>query len=348
MPPVEGEPEAPPAEEEPEIPSEEGEEVPAEPEEPTMPDLEIDPDIFYGTVSAGEIEGIVADYMNTSVVNGAAAAMGAKMMESTIQGIIMAKVSEFGSRLASYIGSSFYVDGDKIANAFQFNMTEEELQRLMLAMSGQGGEQSAKANLRTLGYADLAQPTSMSIYLVDFAAKEEFIAFLDAYNEAMEAAEKEEQVIQYTDVTGMMMSSVRTIIDSVSYALIAFVAVSLVVSSIMIGIITYISVMERTKEIGILRAIGASKGNISQVFNAETFIIGLCSGLIGIGITLLVLIPGNMLIQHLTENPDIVAQLPWENAAVLIALSVVLTLIGGFIPAKKAAKKDPVIALRSE
>jgi len=184
--------------------------------------------------------------------------------------------------------------------------------------------------------------------MVDFAAKEEFMAFLDAYNDAMRDAEKEEQVIQYADVTGMMMSSVRTIIDSVSYALIAFVAVSLVVSSIMIGIITYISVMERTKEIGVLRAIGASKRNITQVFNAETFIIGLCSGMIGIGVTLLLLIPGNMLIHHLTDNPDIVAQLPVTNAAVLVGLSVLLTLIGGFIPAKKAAKKDPVIALRSE
>ena len=355
VPSVEDEPEAPPAEEEPENSSPEGEQEPAvpeenpdEPEEPTEPDIGIDPDMFYGTISASEIDGIIGNYLNTSVVNGAASAMGVKMLESTVQGILMEKISQFGGRLASYIGSSFYVDGDKIANAFQFNMSEEELQRLMMAMSGQGGERSAKSNLRTLGYADLAQPTSMSIYLVDFAAKEEFIAFLDAYNEAMETAEKEEQVIQYTDVTGMMMSSVRTIIDSVSYALIAFVAVSLVVSSIMIGIITYISVMERTKEIGILRAIGASKGNISQVFNAETFIIGLCSGLIGIGITLLLLIPGNMLIQHLTENPDIVAQLPWENAVILIGLSVVLTLIGGFIPAKKAAKKDPVIALRSE
>ena len=215
-------------------------------------------------------------------------------------------------------------------------------------MSGKGSERSAAANLRTLGYADLEVPTSMSIYLVDFAAKEEFMAFLDSYNEEMSESGKEEQVIRYTDVTGMMMSSVRTIIDSVSYALIAFVAVSLVVSSIMIGIITYISVMERTKEIGILRAIGASKANISQVFNAETFIIGLCSGLIGIGITLLLLIPGNYVIHYLTENPDIVAQLPAVNALVLIGLSVVLTLIGGFIPAKKAAKKDPVIALRSE
>ena len=305
-------------------------------------------DLFYAVLTADKIDGIVSTYMNSSVVSGATAAMGTQMMESTVQSIVAKKIAEFGNQLAKYIQRSFYVDGDRIANAFQFNMTEEEISRLMMAMSGQGSERSAAANLRSLGYADLDQPTSLSVYMVDFAAKEEFIAFLDAYNEAMQEAEKEDQVIQYTDMTGMMMSSVRTIIDSVSYALIAFVAVSLVVSSIMIGIITYISVMERTKEIGILRAIGASKRNISQVFNAETFIIGLLSGVIGIGVTLLLLIPGNMLIQHFTDNPDIVAQLPTINALVLIALSVVLTLIGGFIPSKQAAKKDPVIALRSE
>jgi ABC-type antimicrobial peptide transport system permease subunit len=218
----------------------------------------------------------------------------------------------------------------------------------MVAMSGQNQERSALTNLQGLGYADLEEPTAISIYLRDFEAKEEFLAFLDDYNEQMQLYHMDDYVIRYTDMTGIMMSSVRTIIDSVSYALIAFVAVSLVVSSIMIGIITYISVMERTKEIGVLRAIGASKRNISQVFNAETFIIGLCSGLIGIGVTLLLLIPGNALIQHLTNNPDIVAQLPVTNAVVLIVLSMVLTLIGGFIPAKQAAKKDPVIALRSE
>ena len=331
-------------------PSDDTEETtpPEEEEEPTEPDIGIDTDQFHGTITAGEIDGIVSSYMSGSVVQGAASVMGAKMMETTIQSILMQKISEFGGRLASFIGSSFTVDGNKIANAFQFNMTEEDLQRLMMTMSGQNREYSADANLRRLGYARLEKPYSMSIYLVDFAAKEEFIAFLDRYNEDMADIGWEDHVIQYTDLTGVMMSSVRTIIDSVSYALIAFVAVSLVVSSIMIGIITYISVMERTKEIGILRAIGASKRNISQVFNAETFMIGLCSGLIGIGITLLILIPGNVLIQHLTNNPDIVAQLPVVNAVILIGLSVILTLIGGFIPAKKAAKKDPVIALRSE
>ena len=316
--------------------------------EPPQPDIDIDTDQFYGTITAGEVSGIVSQYANSSVVSTASSAMAVKMMEATVREIVTKKVSQFGSKVSSFIGKSFRVDGNKIANAFQFNMDEEDLQRLMMTMSGQYKEYSADANLKNLGYAREEKPTAIAIYLVDFAAKEEFLAFLDHYNEVMKEIGWEDQVIQYTDLTGVMMSSVRTIIDSVSYALIAFVAVSLVVSSIMIGIITYISVMERTKEIGILRAIGASKGNISQVFNAETFMIGLCSGLIGVGITLLILIPGNMLIQHLTNNPDIVAQLPVMNAVVLIGLSVVLTLIGGLIPASKAAKKDPVIALRSE
>jgi ABC-type antimicrobial peptide transport system permease subunit len=247
-----------------------------------------------------------------------------------------------------YVGSAFYIDAEKIQKAFQFNMDETELQRLMETMSGQNKTVSAAENLRSLGYADLTNPTGINIYMVDFAAKEEFLAFLDGYNADLEAVAKEDSVIRYTDLTGIMMSSVRTIIDSVSYALIAFVAVSLVVSSIMIGIITYISVMERTKEIGVLRAIGASKRNISQVFNAETFIIGLCSGLIGVGLTLLLNIPINYVIHALTDNQAINAQLPVANGVVLIILSMVLTLIGGLIPSSQAAKKDPVIALRSE
>ena len=317
---------------------------PSEPED--VPD--VDTSLFYATITMDQVDGAVSSYCSSSVVTGAAAAMGTPMMKTVLQDELSKQVQKIVRKLAGVIGSSFTVDGEMLASAFQFNMNEEELQRLMMAMAGQSTEVSANANLQALGYADLDVPISISVYLLDFAAKEEFIAFLDGYNDLMEAQEKEEQVIRYTDVTGIMMSSVRTIIDSVSYALIAFVAVSLVVSSIMIGIITYISVMERTKEIGVLRAIGASKHNITQVFNAETFIIGLCSGLIGIGITLLILIPGNMVIYHLTDNPDIVAQLPVMSALVLIGLSVVLTLIGGFIPAKKAAKKDPVIALRSE
>lgn len=149
-------------------------------------------------------------------------------------------------------------------------------------------------------------------------------------------------------MVGTLMSSVTEIVDTISYVLVAFVAISLVVSSIMIGVITYISVLERRKEIGILRAIGASKHNISQVFNAETFIIGLCAGVIGIGLTLLLLIPGNALIHSLAGTTDINASLPAVSGAILIGLSVVLTLIGGLIPSRKAAKSDPVAALRSE
>ena len=174
------------------------------------------------------------------------------------------------------------------------------------------------------------------------------IGILDNYNKTMEDEGKDEQVITYTDVVGSLMSSVTDIIDTISYVLIAFVAISLVVSSIMIGVITYISVLERKKEIGILRAIGASKQNISQVFNAETFIIGLCAGLIGILITLLLLIPGNALIHYVAGTNDVNAYLPVVPAVVLILLSVVLTLIGGIIPSRKAAKSDPVTALRTE
>ena len=164
----------------------------------------------------------------------------------------------------------------------------------------------------------------------------------------MEAQGDESKMIRYTDMVGTLMTSVTEIVDTISYVLVAFVAISLVVSSIMIGVITYISVLERKKEIGILRAIGASKHNISQVFNAETFIIGLCAGVIGIGLTLLLLIPGNALIHSLAGTTDINASLPAVYGVILIGLSVVLTLIGGLIPSRKAAKSDPVTALRAE
>ena len=300
------------------------------------------------TISADEIEGIVSGYAAQPVVSGTAAVMAGTMAEASVRQQLESKLNGLENLIMAYVGNAFYVDEEKLASAFQFEMDEEELRRLIEAMSPNRQEATAQTNLQTLGYADLDQPVAMSIYMTDFAGKEDFLAFLDDYNAKMEAAGKEEQVISYTDLTGIMMSSVRTIIDSVSYVLIAFVAVSLIVSSIMIGIITYISVMERTKEIGVLRAIGASKRNISQVFNAETFIIGLCSGLIGVGITLLLNIPINQIIHHLTGNSDINAQLPAISGVILVALSMGLTLLGGLIPAKKAAKKDPVIALRSE
>ncbi len=320
--------------------------------EPTQPenpfDFDFDPEALYAPVTADRIPGAVASFMENPLVTGAAGAMATKMMEAEIQEQIMRELSGFGNILMRYFSGAFYVNEEAFSQAFQFNMNEEELRRLMDAMSGKQEDRSAESNLRNLGYADPDSPISISVYFADFAAKEHFIAFLDDYNDKMEAAEKTDQVISYTDITGIMMSSVRTIIDSVSYVLIAFVAVSLIVSSIMIGIITYISVMERTKEIGVLRAIGASKRNISQVFNAETFIIGLCSGVLGVGISMLLNFPINYIIHSLTDNPDIQAQLPVASIFVLIILSMCLTMIGGLIPSRHAAKKDPVIALRTE
>lgn len=199
-------------------------------------------------------------------------------------------------------------------------------------------------NMTAFGVVSSDAPTSIRIYTDSFENKDGISSSIEDYNQTV----SEENKITYTDYVGLLMSSVTTIINVISYVLIAFVAVSLVVSSIMIGIITYISVLERTKEIGILRAIGASKGNIAQVFNAETFIVGLCSGIIGIGSSLLLLIPGNMVIHHFIGSTDVNAFLPMGAAAILIVLSVILTLIGGLIPSKQAAKKDPVTALRSD
>lgn len=199
-------------------------------------------------------------------------------------------------------------------------------------------------NMTTFGVVSLDAPSSISIYTDSFENKESISNCIDDYN----STASEENKISYTDYIGILLSSVTTIINVISYVLIAFVAVSLIVSSIMIGIITFISVMERTKEIGILRAIGASKHNISQVFNAETFIIGLCSGLLGVGISLLLLIPINAIIHSILDSNTVNASLPIPVAIILIILSMILTIIGGFVPSKKAAKKDPVTALRSE
>ena len=255
--------------------------------------------------------------------------------------------TQIGQNLQSVMTDAMKVDTDAFAKAFQFNMTEDDLTELMMSMSGTASA-TYDSNLQKLGYADFAKPSEIDIYPKDFESKEQVVDYLDRYNKKMEKAGKDEQVISYTDVVGTLMSSVTDIVNTISYVLIAFVAISLVVSSIMIGVITYISVLERKKEIGILRAIGASKRNVSQVFNAETFIIGLCAGLIGIGLTLLLLLPGNMIIHAVADNSNVNAVLPVIPALVLIALSVVLALLGGLIPSKKASKSDPVTALRTE
>ena len=270
--------------------------------------------------------------------------LGAKMTEASMQKTILTSVGELTGKLMESVAGAFTVDGEKMASAFKFELNEEEMRRLFQTMTSTTVE-NADTNLLTLGYQDLEEPTFISFYFNHFDSKERFIDFIDEYNKKQEK-EDEEKVIKYSDVTGMLMSSVKTIVDSVSYVLIAFVSISLVVSSIMIGIITYISVLERTKEIGVLRAIGASKRNISSIFSAETFIVGLFAGLIGIGVTLLLLIPTNIIIHNV--NDDITAVLPYVGGMILVVLSVILTLIGGIIPSKAAAKKDPVLALRSE
>ena len=186
------------------------------------------------------------------------------------------------------------------------------------------------------------------VYLKDFDGKENFIDFIERYNDDAKEKQDEEKVIRYTDMTGVLMASVKKILDAITYVLIAFVSISLIVSSIMIGVITLISVQERTKEIGILRAIGASKGNVSSMFNAETVIIGFMSGLIGTGVTYLLCIPINAILHKLTGISTLSAVLPPWVAGILIAISTMLTLFAGIIPSASAAKKDPVVALRTE
>ena len=271
----------------------------------------------------------------------------AAQITGNLENVMRQAMTQVGSQLQSAVGNALSIDADAFAGAFEMGMDEEELKELLMSM-GTAEEASYDGNLKKLGYIDFAVPSGINIYPKDFEGKEQVVQILDDYNQKMEKAGKEEQVITYTDTVGTLMSSVTNIIDIISYVLIAFVAISLIVSSIMIGVITYISVLERKKEIGILRAIGASKGNVSQVFNAETFIIGLCAGVIGIVVTLLLLIPGNALIHHLAGNNDVSAVLPVVPAIILILLSVVLTLLGGLIPSRTAAKSDPVTALRTE
>ena len=270
-----------------------------------------------------------------------------EQMMTQISSAMETAMTQAIAQIGENLQSAMNIDAEAFSNAFTVNMSGDEMAELFMSMNSTQ-DATYENNLRTLGYVDFDTPSGIDIYPKDFESKESVVNILDAYNSRMEAEGKDEQVITYTDVVGSLMSSVTDIIDIISYVLIAFVAISLVVSSIMIGVITYISVLERKKEIGILRAIGASKGNISQVFNAETFIIGFCAGLLGIIITLLLLIPGNALIHHLAGTNDINAVLQPGYALILILLSVILTLIGGLIPSKKAAKSDPVTALRTE
>ena len=247
----------------------------------------------------------------------------------------------------SDFGSALSVDQDAFAKAFQFNMDEDEMQSFMSELMG-GKTASAEGNLSAFGYCDREDLRSITIYPKDFESKDQITTIIKDYNKMVEDRGEEDKSIGYTDIVGALMKSVTKIINTISYVLIAFVAISLVVSSIMIGVITYISVLERRKEIGILRAMGASKRNVADVFNAETMITGFLAGLFGVGISLILLIPINSLIHKLAESADVSAAMPWAAAIILVLLSVVLTLIGGLIPSKTASRQDPVTALRTE
>ena len=274
--------------------------------------------------------------------------LGAYMqqMQTALETQVSAAMQQSMNQIAAYMSNAMSIDESAFANAFQMNMDENDLTELMMSMMGKE-DASYDNNLKKLGYADFNKPSGIDIYPIDFESKEKVIGILDAYNDRMTADGEDDKVITYTDFVGTLMASVTDIVNMISYVLVAFVAISLVVSSIMIGVITYISVLERKKEIGILRSIGASKGDISRVFNAETIIVGFTAGVIGIGLTMLACIPANAIVYSLFDVAN-VASLPWQAAVILVAISVFLTFLAGLIPSSAASRKDPVEALRSE
>ena len=231
---------------------------------------------------------------------------------------------------------------------FLSTMTDEQiLDMFSQSVKAQTTDATLETNKSKLGITDLDDPSGINIYPSDFDSKEHIQNIISDYNTSQQKDGKDENVINYTDYVGIIMSSVTVIINAISYVLIAFVGISLIVSSIMIGIITYISVLERTKEIGILRSIGASKKDISRIFNAETLIEGFVAGALGIIVTLILCVPANAIIKNVTSIAN-VAQLPVAGGVILVIISMLLTLIAGLIPARLAAKKDPVVSLRSE
>lgn len=272
---------------------------------------------------------------------------------STVSSQLKAGAAGLMNQMATQMSSSFAnlasamrVDASAFARAIHFNMDAEDLSSLMMSYA-KASKLTYDNNLTTLGYADEADPISVKIFPRDFEAKERVLDHIDAYNKQVKAAGHDEQAISYTDYMGIIMGSVTDIVNTISLVLIAFVSISLVVSSIMIGIITYISVLERKKEIGILRAIGASKRNVANVFNAETFIEGLIAGVFAIVVVVLVSFPVNTWALAAKQVPNLMS-LPVQDALVLIAISVLLTVVAGLLPARSASKKDPVEALRSE
>ncbi|WP_136313982.1 ABC transporter ATP-binding protein/permease [Actinomyces procaprae] len=297
-----------------------------------------------GSQVAGAVAGSITQTLSGAVQQAMATAM-AQMM-TAIQTQIAAQVQAATTQLAANLADAMSVDADAFAQAFQLDMTPEELSQLLATLVTTESA-TYESNLSALGWADLDNPSEIDIYPKDFAAKDSVKQILEEYNARQAAAGADDKVITYTDVVGVLMSSVTRIVNIISWMLIAFVAISLVVSSIMIAIITYISVLERRKEIGILRAVGASRADVRHVFNAETVIEGLLAGLMGVGITLLVSLPLNAFI-HGRFGVESIAQLPVTAGVVLVLISVGLTVLAGLIPAGKAAREDPVEALRSE
>ena len=280
-----------------------------------------------------QVTAIMGQYMQN--VMGTISKSLQKQMESSIK------------KLSKTMTNAISIDENAFMGAFKMKMNEKELAELFNSLMNKESV-TYESNLKKLNYANFDEPSGIDIYPKDFEGNKAITSLIKDYNTRMEKNGEEDKVISYADMIGSLMSSVTTIVDTISYVLIAFVAISLVVSSIMIGVITYISVLERKKEIGILRAMGASKQNVSQVFNAETIIIGGLAGIIGVGITLLLIIPINQIIAAISNGVNVKASLPLGAGVILIVLSIVLTLIGGIIPSKKAAKEDPVLALRSE
>ncbi|MDR0513772.1 MAG: ABC transporter ATP-binding protein/permease [Coriobacteriaceae bacterium] len=287
-----------------------------------------------------QIQNALQGYMQTAMQS----YLGA--FASSMQRQLSSAMATTMSQLSANMAGAMSIDEEAFKDAFKMNVDEKELLELMTSLMTVE-ETSYESNLKKLGYADFAKPSTIRLYPKDFQGKGEIIGILDSYNDRMKAEGQDEKVIVYTDIVGTLMSSVTDIVNMVSYVLVAFVAISLVVSSIMIGIITYISVLERRKEIGILRSIGASKKDISHVFNAETLIVGFVAGALGIGITALACIPANIIVYEGFGVAN-VAQLPWEAAAVLVLISMFLSFVSGLIPSSAASRKDPVEALRSE
>lgn len=312
-----------------------------------------------GDVLAERLQKAMTDYVQNQLAPYFQQAMGEIMQEisdeiaATVSaqlktgaaGIMDQMATQMSSNISN-LANAFHVDAAAFASAIHFNMDAEDLSSLMMSYA-KASQLTYDNNLTTLGYADEADPISVKIFPRDFEAKERVLDHIDAYNKQVKAAGHDEQAISYTDYMGIIMGSVTDIVNTISLVLIAFVSISLVVSSIMIGIITYISVLERKKEIGILRAIGASKRNVANVFNAETFIEGLIAGVFAIVVVVAVSIPVNAWALAAKQVPNLMS-LPVQDALALIAISVVLTVVAGLLPARSASKKDPVEALRSE